>query len=88
MVNGDGAATLSREIKIGLNFPSRQKSVRERCYKRHLLLKYRTYLLYEFKDSFWGLVTSGQSYKASTLVNYDTRVISISNLLVITTLES
>ena len=31
---------------------------------------------------------SGQSYKASTLVNYDSRVVSISNLLVITTLGS
>ena len=30
---------------------------------------------------------SGQSYKASTLVNYDSRVVSVSNLLVITTLE-
>ena len=31
---------------------------------------------------------SGQSYKVSTLVNYDSRAESISNLLVITTLES
>ena len=31
---------------------------------------------------------SGQSYKDSMLVNYDCRVVSISNLLVITTLES
>ena len=31
-------------------------------------------------------VFSDQSYKASTLVNYDLRVVSISNLLVITTL--
>ena len=30
----------------------------------------------------------GQSYNASTLVNYDSRVVSISNLLVIKTLES
>ena len=30
----------------------------------------------------------GQSYKASMLVNYDSLVVSISNLLVITTLES
>ena len=30
----------------------------------------------------------GQSYNASTLVNYDSRVVSISNLQVITTLES
>ena len=29
----------------------------------------------------------GQSYKASTLVNYDSRVVSISNLVVIMTLE-
>ena len=29
-----------------------------------------------------------QSYKASTIVIYDSRVISINNLLVITTLES
>ena len=33
-------------------------------------------------------VTSGQSYKATMLVNYDSRVVNISNLLVITTLES
>ena len=32
-------------------------------------------------------VFSEQSYKASTLVNYDLRVVSISNLLVIKTLE-
>ena len=31
---------------------------------------------------------NGQSYKASTLVNYYSRVVRISNLLVITTLES
>ena len=30
---------------------------------------------------------SVQSYKASTLVNYDSRVVSKSNVLVITTLE-
>ena len=29
----------------------------------------------------------GQSYKASTLVNYNSRVVTISSLLVITTLE-
>ena len=32
--------------------------------------------------------TSGQSYKASTLINYNSRVISISNLPVIMTIES
>ena len=32
------------------------------------------------------IVSSGQSYKASTLVNYDSRVVS--NVLVITSLES
>ena len=31
---------------------------------------------------------SGQSYKASTSINYNFRVVNISNLLVITTLES
>ena len=31
--------------------------------------------------------TSGQCYDASTLVNYNSRVVSISNLLVITILE-
>ena len=38
----------------------------------------------------WAVASdiSGQSFKASTLVNYDSRVVSISNLLVITTLES
>ena len=30
----------------------------------------------------------GQSYKASTLINYDSRVVGISNLLVNTSLES
>ena len=35
-----------------------------------------------------GVYSCGQSYKASTLVNYDSRVVSKSNLLVITTLES
>ena len=39
-------------------------------------------------QSFNQKVTCGQSYKASTLVNYDSRVVSISNLLVIRTLES
>ena len=33
-------------------------------------------------------ISSGQPYKASTLVNYDSRVINISNLLGITPLES
>ena len=32
--------------------------------------------------------TSGQSYKVSTSVNYDSRAVIISNLLVITILES
>ena len=32
-------------------------------------------------------VISDQSYKASTLVNYDSRVVRISNLLIITSLE-
>ena len=38
----------------------------------------------------WAVASdiSGQSFKASTLVNYDSRVVSLSNLLVITTLES
>ena len=31
--------------------------------------------------------TCGQCYKASTLINYDSRVASTSNLLVITSLE-
>ena len=34
------------------------------------------------------LLASGQSYKASVLVIYDSRVVSISKLLVITRLES
>ena len=33
-------------------------------------------------------VISGQTYKASTLINYDSIVVSISNLLVITSIES
>ena len=32
-------------------------------------------------------LTSGQSYKASASVNYDSIFVNISNLLVITTLE-
>ena len=32
-------------------------------------------------------ISSGQSYKASMIVIYDSRVVSISNLLVIMTLE-
>ena len=31
--------------------------------------------------------TSSQSFKASTLINYDSGIVSISNLLVITSLE-
>ena len=34
------------------------------------------------------VTASGQSYKASTLENYNSRVVSISNLLVIMTLQS
>ena len=33
-------------------------------------------------------LTSGQSYKASMLVNYGSRVVSMNNLLVITTLDA
>ena len=33
------------------------------------------------------VVICGQSYKASSLINYNSRVVSISNLLVIMTLE-
>ena len=43
---------------------------------------------YLVKSSHVKLETSDKSYKASTLVNYDSRVVSISNLLVITSLES
>ena len=32
--------------------------------------------------------SSGQSYKASTIVIYKSRVVNVSNLLVITTVES
>ena len=31
--------------------------------------------------------SSGQSYKPSTLVNYESRVVTLSNLLVVTTVE-
>ena len=41
---------------------------------------------FTFYSNFWS--HCGQSYKASMLVNYDSRVISKSNLLVITTLAS
>ena len=34
-----------------------------------------------------GDLISGQSYKASTFVNYDSRVVNLSNLLVSTTLK-
>ena len=34
------------------------------------------------------LITCGQSYKASTIIIYDSRVVNMSNLLVTTTLES
>ena len=34
------------------------------------------------------LETSGKSYKASSSINYDPTVVNISNLLVITALES
>ena len=36
---------------------------------------------------FYNINYSGQSYKASTFVDYDSRVVTISKLLVITTLE-
>ena len=40
------------------------------------------------QKKFYNINYSGQSYKASTLVNYDSRVVTLSKLLVITTLES
>ena len=49
----------------------------------------RKYCVHLEEQWSWKSMQSGrQSYKASTLVNYDSRVVSISNLLVITTLES
>ena len=37
--------------------------------------------------SLYIFMTCGQSYKASTIVIYESRVVNVSNLLVITTVE-
>ena len=39
------------------------------------------------RDTILVIVTSGQSYKASTILIYEPRVVNICNLIVITTLE-
>ena len=39
------------------------------------------------RDTILVIVTSGQSYKASTILIYELRVVNICNLIVITTLE-
>ena len=43
---------------------------------------------YEIKCSDMQHAISGQSYKATTIVIYESRVVNVSNLLVITTIES
>ena len=54
-----------------------------------------TFLLYQFKGKcrflqkmFNSIHYSGQSYKGSMFVNYNSKIVNISNFLVITTLES
>ena len=43
---------------------------------------------YDRSKSLYKIVHCGQSYKASTIVVYESRVVNISNLRVITTVES
>ena len=50
------------------------------CKINSLIISYFLHILERF--------ISGQSYKASTIIAYESRVVNMSNLLVITTVES
>ena len=47
-----------------------------------------THAALQFGQGLWVSVNSGQSNKASRIIIYESRVVDISNLLVITNVES
>ena len=83
----------TRERENGLTHRLMEKRSRKKLKKQDQCCKkaFLTLLMRE-PNFIWhkgfGWKIRGQSYKTSTLVNYDYRVVSISNLPVITTLES